>query len=109
MGKFLKWVASKSLQAQVSQSSGTPVRFSVLSDPDLQQRFPWFDFVLNAEKEGLVFPDYRPRYPFYPKVEEALGLRLNQAALGQMTAEEALATANKEITAIIRDAGYPLK
>jgi multiple sugar transport system substrate-binding protein len=107
--KFLKWAASTSLQKQVSKVSGTPVRFSALSDPDLQKRYPWLEFVLKAEKSGQVFPDYRPRYPFYPKMEETLGLLLNQAALGQLTAEEALAKANKEVGDIIRNSGHPVK
>jgi multiple sugar transport system substrate-binding protein len=64
---------------------------------------------MKAEEAGQVFPDYRPRYPFYPQVEEVLGLQLNNAALGKITPEEALQEANAQIRKIIADAGYPVK
>ena len=66
--KFLKWAASAAVQKDVAELSGTPVRYSTLSDPGLQKKFPWLKFVLEAEKAGRVYPDYRPRYPFYPKI-----------------------------------------
>jgi ABC-type glycerol-3-phosphate transport system substrate-binding protein len=64
--------------------------------------------VLEAEKTGEVYPNYRPGYPFYPQVEEELGKELNLAALGQVKPEDALKSANEAIKAIIIKAGYKL-
>lgn len=107
--KFLKWVMSKRTQLDLSPLNGTPVRYSALQEPALQQQFPWFDFVLRAERENRIFQDYRPRYPFYPEIEDALGLQLNRAALNQARPAEALALANRQIADIVRNAGFPVR
>ena len=79
-----------------------------MQDPELQKLYPWLKLVLEAEKTGEVYPNYRPRYPFYPQVEEELGKQLNLAALGQVKPEDALKSANEAIKAIIVKAGYKL-
>jgi multiple sugar transport system substrate-binding protein len=105
---FIKWVTSTEIQKQLAKSNGTPVRFSALQDPELQKAYPWLKLVVDAERAGQVYPDYRPRYPFYPQVEEELGKQLNLAALGQIKPEDALKTANENIKRIITEAGYQL-
>jgi multiple sugar transport system substrate-binding protein len=106
---FIKWLTSAKVQQQLALLNGTPVRYSALRDSKVQELYPWVAEVMKAEEAGQVFPDYRPRYPFYPQVEEALGLQLNNAALGKITPEEALQEANAQIRKIIADAGYPVK
>jgi multiple sugar transport system substrate-binding protein len=106
---FIKWLTSAKVQKQLALVNGTPVRFSALRDPKVQEMYPWVAAVLAAEEKGQVFPDYRPRYPFYPQIEEALGLQLNNAALGKVTPEQALKEANAQIRKIITDAGFPVK
>ncbi len=106
--KFLKWVASKRVQSEIGLVNGTPMRYSALRDPELQKRYSWLVFTIRSEAAGQVYPDYRPRYPFYPKLEEALALNLNRAALGQETPERTLAKATEEIRQIIKEAGYPV-
>jgi multiple sugar transport system substrate-binding protein len=106
--KFLKFLISPDTQLDLGKVGGTPVRYSSLQDAGLQKQFPWLGFILEAEKAGRIYPDYRPRYPFYPQVEEALGLQLNLAALGQIGVPEALAKANEAIAVIIKEAGYPI-
>jgi multiple sugar transport system substrate-binding protein len=106
---FIKWVTSTEVQKELAKSNGTPVRFSALQDPQLQKMYPWLKLVVDAEKAGQVYPDYRPRYPFYPQVEEELGKELNLVALGQIKPEDALMTANENIKGIIAKAGYQLR
>ena len=105
---FLKYMIRPDTQLELGRSGGTPVRISSMQDPALQERYPWLGFILDAEKQGRIYADYRPRYPFYPKAEEVLGLQLNRAALGQATAAEALGTANAAILDIVKDAGHPV-
>jgi multiple sugar transport system substrate-binding protein len=105
---FIKWVTGTEVQKELAKSNGTPVRFSALEDPELQKMYPWVKLVIEAEKSGQVYPDYRPRYPFYPQVEEELGKQLNLAALGQIKPEDALTTANENVKRIIAEAGYQL-
>ncbi len=106
---FIKWLTSASVQTRLAMLNGTPVRYSALQDSKVQQLYPWVTEVVAAERAGRVFPDYRPRYPFYPQIEEALGLELNNAALGKSTPEEALKVSNDKIRKIISDAGLPMK
>ena len=105
---FIKWLTSAKVQASLALLNGTPVRYSALQDPAVQKLYPWVAEVVVAERTGRVFPDYRPRYPFYPQIEEALGLELNNAALGKISAEEALKLANDKVRKIIADAGHPM-
>ncbi|WP_324288203.1 extracellular solute-binding protein [Hoeflea algicola] len=106
---FIKWLTSQDVQKQLALINGTPVRYSALEEPEVQKLYPWVSEIVAAEKEGQVFSDYRPRYPFYPQVEEILGLQLNRAALGEVTPAEALKIANEEITKVIKDAGHPVE
>lgn len=106
---FIKWLTSAKVQRQLALVNGTPVRFSALKDPKVQELYPWVATVMAAEEKGQVFPDYRPRYPFYPQIEEVLGLQLNNAALGRTTPEEALRESNAAIRKIVTDGGYPMK
>jgi multiple sugar transport system substrate-binding protein len=105
---FIKWVTGAPIQKELAKSNGTPVRYSALQDPELQKMYPWLRLVIEAEKAGEVYPDYRPRYPFYPQVEEELGKQLNLAALGQVKPADALKAANDAIKEIIVKAGYTL-
>ncbi|AMJ62488.1 extracellular solute-binding protein [Bosea sp. PAMC 26642] len=107
--RFIKWLTSGPIQTRLALLNGTPVRYSALQDPQVQKLYPWVAEVAAAERAGQVFPDYRPRYPFYPQIEEALGLELNNAALGKSTPEEALKLANEKIRKIVADAGQPMK
>ncbi len=104
---FLKFILSPEAQRDLGKLSGTPVLYSALNDPELQKLYPWLPFIAAAEKAGAIHPDYRPRYAFYPQIEDVLGLQLNKAALGQTTPEQALAEAQSAITAIVKGAGYP--
>jgi multiple sugar transport system substrate-binding protein len=104
--QFLKFLISKQTQLELAKVSGTPVRYSTLQDAGLQKTYPWLGLILAAEKAGKIYPDYRPRYPFYPKMEDAMGLQLNLAALGQVDPAEALAKANAAMIDIIKEAGY---
>ena len=105
---FLKYLIRADTQLELGRTGGTPVRVSSMQDAELQKTYPWLPFILEAEKKGLIYADYRPRYPFYPKVEDALGLQLNRAALGQATAAEALGQANAAIIDIVKEAGHPV-
>ncbi len=106
--QFLKFLIRPETQLALAATGGTPVRISSMQDPTLQQKYPWLPFILDAEAKGRIYADYRPRYPFYPKIEEVLGLQLNRAALKQASPAEALATANAAILGIVTEAGHPV-
>lgn len=102
--QFIKWLTREDIQLEYARNLGTPVLFSVLRNKELQKRFPWYPLVLNAEENGWVNAQYRPRIPQWPRMEEALGLLLNQAVIGEKTVDEALGQAERELTTILKSA-----
>jgi len=103
--EFLKWITSDRVQYIYAMNLGTPVVFSVLRDPWLQHRFPWYKVILEAEESGDVDAQFRPRIPEWPQMEEAMGLVFNQVVLGEVPVEAALKKLNDEITAILTKSG----
>jgi multiple sugar transport system substrate-binding protein len=88
--ELVKWLLTPKVQKEYAENLGTPVLFQTLEDPDLQAKFPWYKLILQAEKDGIVDPTFRPRIPQWPKIEEALGVELNEVMTGSKTADQAL-------------------
>ena len=60
---------------------------SILSDPDLQERYPYYKVLLETQEVA----QRRIFHPFYSDVEEVFGLELNKFMAGETeTAKEAL-------------------
>ena len=95
---FIKWIMSPEIQKDWMQHDGAPIRLSTLLDPDLNQKMPWLKTMLNLFIHGNG--DYRPRVPEYSRIQDILGLRINQAITHELTPEEALEKASQEIKAL---------
>ncbi len=60
---------------------------SILSDPELQARYPYYQVLLETQDTAKR----RIFHPFYADVEEVFGVELNKLMAGETeTAEEAL-------------------
>lgn len=103
--EFIKWVTSEQVQKLYAELLGTPVRISTLSDKELQQKFPWYKVILEAELAGCVDADFRPRIPEWPQMEEVYGLHLNRAMIGEESIEDALQTIDLQVTDILKKSG----
>ena len=104
--EFMRWLSSPEIQRAYAADGGTPFRFSTLQDPELSAQRPWYAQILEAEANGWVRPEYRPRFPAWPQIEEALGLRLSEAMSGARSVDDALTLVNQEIRQILIDNGY---
>ena len=104
--EFIRWLSSPEVQRAYAADGGTPFRFSTLRDPELAAERPWYAQILDAEANGWVRPEYRPRFPAWPQIEEALGLRLSEAMSGSRPIGDALSLVNEEIRRILIDNGY---
>jgi len=104
--EFIRWLSSPEIQKVYAADGGTPFRFSTLRDPELAANRPWYQLILDAEANGWVRPEYRPRFPAWPEMEEALGLRLSEAMSGTRSVAEALELVNGEIRTILINNGY---
>lgn len=99
--EFIKWITSEEVHLEYAQRGGTPVRFDTLENEELQAERPWYEIVLEIERNGLSDARYRPRIPEWVEIEETLGLNLNEAMIGQKTVEEALEESQSELEEIL--------
>lgn len=104
--EFIKWFSSPEIQLEYAADGGTPFRQSTLENPELQADRPWYELILQAEAEGWVRPEYRPRFPPWPRMEEEMGLYLSEAMAGERSIPDALAIIDQEIESILQDEGY---
>ncbi len=99
---FISWITSKKIQKKYTLLGGTPTRKSLLADPELNRKFPYFE----AARKGLVTGKYFPRIPEYPQLEEAIALEVHRAILGQKDPKAALDDAAARVQEILAKAGY---
>ncbi|MBB3976679.1 multiple sugar transport system substrate-binding protein [Rhizobium azooxidifex] len=98
---FLKWFVSKPAQEAYVEAGGVPVRADVLEPLADQPDYFWVKAYLS-NLDGAVSPF---GYAEAAEVNEVLGLRLNQALIGELSPTAALNTAAAEIEAIFRKTG----
>ncbi|SEH83461.1 multiple sugar transport system substrate-binding protein [Halobacillus karajensis] len=99
---FIEWASSKEVQTEMTKLGGIPTRTSVLTDGELLKDYPY----LEAVEEGLQNAKWRPRTPLYSQVEQIYGTYLNRAVTGDLSAEETLKRAAKDIRSVMEENGY---
>jgi len=91
---FSRWFLTSAAQRAFAQAGGIPNRSDVYtSDLAKEPRLRWMPAYLETQK----FAKQELGYAEGAQVEQILGLRLNQAAIGEMSSGKALNTAAKEI------------
>ncbi|WP_320128489.1 sugar ABC transporter substrate-binding protein [uncultured Sphaerochaeta sp.] len=97
---FIKYITSQAEQKEWMMHDGAPIRYSTLNDPELLKAKPWLPEMLNVFVNGDG--DYRPRGPQATEIQNMLGLRVNQAITHELTVDEALKAAEKDLIAIMQ-------
>ncbi|MCS7061411.1 MAG: extracellular solute-binding protein [Anaerolineae bacterium] len=97
---FIKWITSPEVQKEWVDNNGSPIRRSTLTDPELVKKYPWFPILLESFEKGDG--DYRPREPWYSKMEDVIGSEVNAYLVGQIDAKTALANMQKAALDIIK-------
>jgi multiple sugar transport system substrate-binding protein len=93
---FIKWATSADLMRRFADEGNGVSQFrkSILSDPELQARYPYYKVLLESQDNARR----RIFHPFYQDVEEVFGVELNKYMAGETaTAAEALDTACTQI------------
>ena len=99
---FSRWFLTYDAQRAFAQAGGIPNRSDVFtSDLAKEPRLRWMPAFLDTQK----FARQELGYAEGAQVEQILGLRLNQALIGEMSAGKALNTAAKEIEDLFRKNG----
>jgi len=93
----LKFIFSKEnvklLKGQPGESGSEPPRFSLYTDPEMIQRFPWFPTTLRVLLESRPVP----MYPEFYKTLDIVQRKLSELSAGQITPEKAMEDASKEL------------
>jgi len=97
---FIKWLTCADTQKVWIDNNGAPIRRSTLTDPDLVKKYPWFPVLLQSFEKGDG--DYRPRQPWYSKMEDVIGTQVNAYLVGQTEAKAALDEMQKAAVGIIK-------
>jgi multiple sugar transport system substrate-binding protein len=99
---FLNWFLTAPAQRAYAEAGGIPVRVDTLkSDLAQQPRFSWMPAYLESIQIG------QPTLGFAEaaEVEQIMGLRLNQALIGELAPPKALNLASDEIAAVFTRTG----
>lgn len=94
--EFIKWGTSRDMMRRFAEEGSGVSQFhmSILSDPELQERYPYYQVLLDAQENA----QRRIFHPFYADVEEVFGVELNKYMAGETdTAQEALTNACTKI------------
>lgn len=86
---FIKWGTSRDMMRRFAEAGSGVSQFhkSILSDPDLQQKYPYYKVLLETQDRA----QRRIFHPFYADVEEIFGVELNKYMAGETaSAQEAL-------------------
>jgi multiple sugar transport system substrate-binding protein len=96
---FLNFVTSKEIQKLMVLKAGLPPsRSSVFEDAEILAKHPWYPAIRDALEDGVA----RPRTLFWAEIENTLGGLVQEALIGQKTAEQAMAEANAKIAQIVK-------
>ncbi len=99
---FISYFLTKEAQEVYAEAGGIPVRTDVLRGPLAEQEdFRWMKPYADAAEGASQVLMYKEG----AEVEQVIGLRLNQAVIGELTASEALNKAAEEIHAIFEKSG----
>jgi multiple sugar transport system substrate-binding protein len=93
---YIKWLTSPAIQKEwVLDGSGSYIRKSTLSDPDLVAKYPFQTFIANSFEKGDG--NFRPRIPQYSQMQDAMGTAVNEVLHGTMTPQAALDAAQAQV------------
>lgn len=97
--EFLTFLTSKETQKLMVLKAGLPPsRTSVFTDKDVLAKYPWYPAISDALENGVA----RPRTLYWAEIENTMGGLIQEALIGQKTAEQALNEANAKIAEIVK-------
>ncbi len=101
---FLQWFVTYDNQVRYLQHGGVVVRQDVYDNPEFakQPKYSWF----KAYADSTPYVQMAWTVPEGTQIQTVLDLRLNQAAIGELSPDAALNTAADDIYKIMKGAGY---
>lgn len=104
---FMTWFTSPQNSAELAAVGGIPARYSVLFNPELVKRFPYYRIL--QQTVDTAFPGFRPQIPECFDIIDVLGTWIAKALYGELSVEEAMARADQEVGLLLKEAGYRVR
>jgi multiple sugar transport system substrate-binding protein len=99
---FLQWITSRKIMREYALKGGIPGRISVFEDPELSAKYPWYP----VQARTFATAEWRPKTPYWPQIEDILGIYFNKIVVKDMEIEPALNKAAEEIDSLMKEKGY---
>ena len=96
---FARWFLTFDAQKAYAEAGSIPVRSDVYEALAGQEEFRW----MKAYLDSMPYARQIQGYAEGSQVDEILGLRLNQALIGEMSVDEALDAAAEEIYQVFKE------
>lgn len=101
---FIRWFSSPEVHRSYVLDGGPPSRISAMQDPEIQEALPW-TVQLNEAWQN-AWGDVRPRHALTFQMIDTIGVEVNRAITGEVTAQEAMDAANQQVTQMLERGGF---
>ena len=99
--KFIQWMSSKETRKKFVMMGGTPMRRSVMRDPEVLAKYPY----IRIYSRIIETPYVRPNCPEWTEVENIVAIGLSEAMIGKRTPKSALEDMNWRLNILMQRAG----
>jgi multiple sugar transport system substrate-binding protein len=109
--KLLELILTPEIQKKVllekfAAGGWVPVRYSVMKNPEVQERIPWMKRVNDDLMRKDIYYFQLAQIPEYSAAIDIAAAQIHKAMAGQLTAEAAMAQAQTELEGLFKRAGY---
>lgn len=109
--EFIKWATSADIQKRIALDDYNLdfTRNSVAQDPQILEKYNFDNgnlLKLRTESLDIARADYRPLIPEWPEIGDLIAAQVNGTVNGGPSAKDALVEANKQVTEVMKNAGY---
>ena len=99
---FLRHVATPEMDKVTALAGGSGVRLSTWNDPEVRQRFGYYEIVEEVHRRSRTLP----AIPEYPAINAVIDRMMADVVRGKVSETEALQAASDETEQILAEAGY---
>ncbi len=96
--QLLTYLMDPDVQKSTVAHGGVPCRYSCLTDPEILAENPHLEVICDALENGI----YRPSTKKWPEFYAILGARMTQILNGELTMEEGIMLAQKELEVLMK-------
>lgn len=101
---FMLWFTSPETAYKFIGAGGLPARYSLIHDPELCSQYSYYSTLQQVVDTS--FCAFRPQIPESFEIMDTIGQYIGLYLDDSMELEQAMKTAEEEVTKLLEDAGY---